>query len=366
MYNIYLEEKDNTKRRDTMETIVVKVEKDNPNSETIEKAADIIKRGGTVAFPTETVYGLGANCFDEEAVDKIFIAKGRPQDNPLILHVSSIEEVYPLVENVDERAKKLMERFWPGPLTLIFNKSEKVSNKLTGGLSTVAIRMPKHKIASELIKYSKVPIAAPSANLSGKPSPTNAEHVIMDLNGRVDMIIDGGSTGIGVESTVLDISQDIPTILRPGGVTYEDLLEIFPQVKYDESIISDDENIVPKSPGQKYKHYAPKAEMIVFSGDVEDMVSSIKEYSKKMELEGKKLGIMATEETVKEYDEGIVLTMGSRNEKGTIARNLFKILRKFDKLNVDIILAEGVDIEGIGTAIMNRMKKACGGNIRRV
>lgn len=349
-----------------IETIVEKVEKDNPDIKTIYKAADIIKKGGVVAFPTETVYGLGANSFDDKAVDKIFIAKGRPQDNPLILHVNNVEEVYMLVETVDKRAKKVMESFWPGPLTLIFKKSEKVSKKLTGGLSTVAIRMPKHKIASEIIKYSKVPIAAPSANLSGKPSPTNAEHVIRDLYGRVDMIIDGGDTGIGVESTVLDISQDMPTILRPGGVTYEDLIKIFPKVEYDQSIIKDDEDIVPKSPGQKYKHYAPKAKMIVFSGNIEDIASAIKKYSKKVEEEGKKLGIMATEETKKEYSGENILVVGSRKEKDTIAKNLFKVLRQFDDLNVDIILAEGVDTTGIGTAIMNRMKKACGGNIIKV
>lgn len=350
---------------DKIETIVAKVKKDVPDEKIILKAANIIKKGGTVAFPTETVYGIGANCFDEKGIDKIFIAKGRPQDNPLILHVSSIEEVYPLVESVDERAERLMRKFWPGPLTLIFKKSERVSNKVTGGLSTVAIRMPKHEVASELIKHSQVPIAAPSANLSGKPSPTDAEHVVDDLFGRVDMIIDGGSTGIGVESTVLDISREIPMILRPGGVTYEQLLEIFPEVHYDKSIIKDDENIIPKSPGQKYKHYAPKAEMIVFTGKVKDISFAIKEYSKKMKLEGKKVGIMATEETKKEYDEEIVLVVGSRKEKETIARNLFKVLRQFDKLNVDIILAEGVDTHEIGTAIMNRMKKACGGNIRK-
>lgn len=349
-----------------IKTIIEKVEKDNLNKEIILKGADILKRGGTVAFPTETVYGLGVNGLDENAIDKVFIAKGRPQDNPLILHVSSIEEVYPLVESIDERAKKLMKKFWPGPLTLIFEKSDIISNKLTGGLSTVAIRMPKHIVASELIKHSNLPIAAPSANLSGKPSPTNAEHVICDLNGKVDMIIDGGSTGIGVESTVLDISEDIPMILRPGGITYEELLEILPDVEYDKSIIKDNENIIPKSPGQKYKHYSPKAEMIVFSGELENVSSEIKRYSKKMKLRGKKVGIMATEETEKEYSEETVLVVGSRNEKESIAKNLFNILRQFDDLNVDIILAEGVDTHHIGTAIMNRMRKACGGNIRKV
>ncbi|WP_434223131.1 L-threonylcarbamoyladenylate synthase [Sporanaerobacter acetigenes] len=349
-----------------METIVSQADRENPEKDIIEAGAKLIKNGGVVAFPTETVYGLGANAFCEEAIDKIFIAKGRPQDNPLILHVSSIDEVYPLVEKVDENMKMLMEKFWPGPLTIIFKKSSKVSKKLTGGLSTVAIRMPRNKIALELINSSGVPIAAPSANTSGRPSPTEASHVVEDMYGKIDMIIDGGSTGVGVESTVLDMSEEVPTILRPGGVTLEDLLQIFSEVKYDQSIISDDENIVPKSPGQKYKHYAPKAKMIVFTGDVKTISKNIKSQVKSLTLEGKKVGIMATEETKDEYNEGIVLVVGSRSDKDTIARNLFKVLRQFDELNVDMILAEGVDTEGIGRAIMNRMKKACGGDIRKV
>ncbi|SHH43526.1 L-threonylcarbamoyladenylate synthase [Sporanaerobacter acetigenes] len=351
---------------DKIETIVSQADRENPEKDIIEAGAKLIKNGGVVAFPTETVYGLGANAFCEEAIDKIFIAKGRPQDNPLILHVSSIDEVYPLVEKVDENMKMLMEKFWPGPLTIIFKKSSKVSKKLTGGLSTVAIRMPRNKIALELINSSGVPIAAPSANTSGRPSPTEASHVVEDMYGKIDMIIDGGSTGVGVESTVLDMSEEVPTILRPGGVTLEDLLQIFSEVKYDQSIISDDENIVPKSPGQKYKHYAPKAKMIVFTGDVKTISKNIKSQVKSLTLEGKKVGIMATEETKDEYNEGIVLVVGSRSDKDTIARNLFKVLRQFDELNVDMILAEGVDTEGIGRAIMNRMKKACGGDIRKV
>jgi len=349
-----------------IETKVVKVNKENPEKETIKEAAKIIKEGGTVAFPTETVYGLGANCFDEGAIDKIFLAKGRPQDNPLILHVSNVEQVYTLVESVSERAKMLMERFWPGPLTLIFNKSEKVSKKVTGGLSTVAIRMPNHKVALSLIEESGVPIAAPSANLSGRPSPTEASHVIEDLFGKIDMIIDGGRVNIGVESTVLDISVEIPTILRPGRVTIEDLLQVFPKVEYDPSIIKDDAKIIPKSPGQKYKHYAPKAKMIGFIGEIEDVVSTISSYTSKYINEGKKVGIMATEETKDRYPEGTVLVVGSREKKETIAKGLFKVLREFDELGVDIILGEGVDTLGIGRAIMNRMKKACGGDIRRV
>lgn len=349
-----------------METIIGKVNSDNLDLEVIEKAANIIRKGGIVAFPTETVYGLGASAFDLEAIDNIFVAKGRPQDNPLIIHVSSIEEVHPLVEQVDEKAKFLMERFWPGPLTLIFKKSKKVSAKLTGGLDTVAIRMPKHNVALSLIKYSKVPIAAPSANTSGRPSPTEAAHVIEDMYGKIDMIIDGGSTGIGVESTVLDLSSDVPTILRPGGVSLEQLLKVFPKVNCDESILRDDEKIVPKSPGQKYKHYAPKAKMMVYTGDLGNIISTITKHAHELTLDGKVVGIMATEETKDYYKEGKILVVGNRAKKETIAHNLFKVLRKFDSLGVDVILGEGVDLEGIGTAIMNRLKKASSGNIRHV
>lgn len=349
-----------------METIIGKMNSDNLDLEVIKKGANIIRSGGIVAFPTETVYGLGANSFDLKAIDNIFVAKGRPQDNPLIIHVSSIEEVHPLVQQIDEKAKLLMKKFWPGPLTLIFKKSQKVSTKLTGGLDTVAIRMPKHNVALSLIKHSKVPIAAPSANTSGRPSPTEAAHVIEDMYGKIDMIIDGGSTGIGVESTVLDLSSNVPTILRPGGVSLEQLLDVFPKVNYDQSILRDDDEIVPKSPGQKYRHYAPRAKMIVYTGDLENITSTITKRAHELTLDGKFVGIMATEETKDYYKVGKTIVVGSRARKETIAHNLFKVLREFDNLGVDVILGEGVDLEGIGTAIMNRLKKASSGNIRHV
>ncbi len=351
---------------DRIETIVIKVNKQNPEKALIKKGADIIKSGGLVAFPTETVYGLGANGLDEEAVKKIFIAKGRPQDNPLILHVAEKDQVLPLVEFISKEAEELMERFWPGPLTLLFKRSKLVPDCITAGLDTVAIRMPNHPVASALIKASSVPIAAPSANTSGKPSPTLANHVIEDLYGKIHMIIDGGKTGIGVESTVLDMSGDKPLILRPGGITLEQLREILPQVEEDLSIIKDDENIVPKSPGQKYKHYAPKGEMYLFVGNLDNIVNAIDEYANRYIKLGKKVGIMATDETKSKYNKGVVLSLGSRKDKESIARNLFSTLREFDEKGVDIILAEGIDSQGIGKAIMNRMKKAAGGNIIRV
>ncbi len=349
-----------------METRIIKIDENNIDKSLIEEAAKIIREGGLVAFPTETVYGLGANGLYEKAVKKIFLAKGRPQDNPLILHVHSVEQVKDLVEEIPPVAKLCMDKFWPGPLTIIFKKSPKVPEMISAGLDTVAIRMPENKIALELIKEANTPIAAPSANISGKPSPTSADHVIEDMMGKVDMILDGGDTGIGLESTVLDLSTDIPMILRPGGVTKEDLSKFIPNITIDSSIIKEDEKKVPKSPGQKYRHYAPKAEMLLFSGQVDSIVDAIIVNTEKYTKEGKRVGIICTDETKNFYKEGLIISMGSRKNKETIARNLFNILRTFDHLEVDIILAEGVDLSNLGIAIMNRMMKAASGKIIKV
>lgn len=349
-----------------METKIVKVNNINSERNLIMEGAKYIKEGKLVVFPTETVYGLGANGLDEEAVSKIFHAKGRPQDNPLILHVSSIKEVKSLVKSISTEAERLMEKYWPGPLTMLFQRSDAIPDIITAGLDTVAIRMPNDPIALKLIEMSGVPVAAPSANTSGKPSPTSVQHVIEDLYGKVDMIIDGGATGVGLESTVLDLTGNIPMILRPGGITLEDLQYIIPNVEFDLSIIKDNENIIPKSPGQKYRHYAPKADMIVFTGEVDNIVNTIKEKSNELTKQGKSVGIMATDETKDRYDEEIVISVGSRKNKETIAHNLFNTIRLFDKKNVDIILSEGVELSHIGIAIMNRLKKASGGNIIEV
>lgn len=342
-------------------TKILKIDKDAPQPDLIKEAARILNDKGVVAFPTETVYGLGANALDKEAISKIFQAKGRPEDNPLIVHIENTNQLKDLTEDVSEKAHKIMERFWPGPLTIIFKKGPKVPYTATGGLDTVAVRMPNHKIALELIKEANLPIAAPSANISGKPSPTEASHVIEDLAGRIHMIIDGGDTGVGVESTVLDVSGDIPFILRPGGVTKEDLLEIFPRVAYDPAIETLNSDIAPRSPGQKYRHYSPKAKMTIIQGSPEATVKEIINLYKSYNDQGLRVGIMATEETQSMYGEGTVLVSGSRKKPETIAANLFKSLRKFDTLEVDIILAEGVEEAGIGKAIMNRMKKAASG-----
>ena len=347
-----------------METRVVKVNKEKIEEKSIEEAANIIKNGGLVAFPTETVYGLGANGLDEDAVSKIFKAKGRPQDNPLILHVHSMEQIRDLVIEIPEIAIKVMEEFWPGPLTILFKRSNKVPDIITAGLDTVALRMPKNDIALGIIKASNCPIAAPSANISGRPSPTSSAHVIQDLMGKVDMIIDGGMTGIGLESTVLDLSGDIPMILRPGGVTLEELRKIIPNLVEDSSIMKSD--IIPKSPGQKYRHYAPKAEMLVFTGEVDNISSRIIKMTEEYINLGKTVGIMATDETEKLYKKGLVISLGSRENKEIIAHNLFNTIRLFDEAGVDIILGEGVDLPDLGLAIMNRMMKAASGKVIKV
>ncbi|WP_041701334.1 L-threonylcarbamoyladenylate synthase [Gottschalkia acidurici] len=344
----------------------MKIKNINTEREKMKEASQVIKEGGLVAFPTETVYGLGANALDENAVSKIFKAKGRPSDNPLIVHICDVNQLDDLVEEIPERAKILMEKFWPGSLTLLFKKSQLVPLKTSGGLDTVAIRMPDNKIALELIKQSNLPIAAPSANTSGKPSPTNPSHVMEDLEGKIDVLVDGGNTGVGLESTVLDISTEIPVILRPGGITLEDLLLIFPKVEYDPALENNNQDITPRSPGQKYRHYSPKAMMKIFSGNSENVYNEIQKLSNEYVKEGYKVGIMITSESKDRYSCENTIVMGDKKNPQTIATNLFHILRQFDKLNVDIIIAEGVEESGIGKAIMNRMKKAAGGDITYV
>lgn len=346
-----------------MKTIIKELNENNIDMKIIEEAANIIKDGNLVAFPTETVYGLGADGLNEEAISKIFWAKGRPQDNPLILHISSSEELEPLVKEIPKKAKICMEAFWPGPLTMIFKKSEIIPDAITAGLETVAIRMPDNEIARRLIKGSEKPIAAPSANTSGRPSPTKAKHVYNDLKGKLELILDGGGTGFGLESTVLDLTEEIPMILRPGGITLEDLRKVLGEVQVDQGIINESDGIIPKSPGQKYKHYAPKAKMFIFKGPNKDVVSRIKEEKKKYEKEGKKVGIMCTDENYNLYSGENIISMGEKGDKEKIAHQLFDILRKFDETDVQIILSEAVDDSEIGMAIMNRLMKAASGQI---
>lgn len=350
-----------------MKTEIIKIDRNNIDMDKLKYAADVIKQGGLVAFPTETVYGLGANALNEAAAHNIYKAKGRPSDNPLIVHICSPGELNPLVESIPQKAYKLMERFWPGPLTMIMNKSEAVPRTTTGGLNTVAIRMPSHPVAMALIRESGVPIAAPSANLSGKPSPTNAEHVIHDLSGRVDVIIDAGSVNIGLESTIVDMTVDPPMLLRPGGITPRELEKVLGKISIDPSLsglnLSDEP---PKAPGMKYTHYSPDADVIIIEGDLEKVVDRINQMASEYRSKGKKVGIMATEQTKDRYNGFLVISMGDRNRPETIASNLFTDLREFDNNDVNIVLAEAVDATDIGMAIMNRMNKAAGYNIIKV
>lgn len=341
-----------------MRTIVLKVDPKNPEEEKIREAAKVIEAGGLVAFPTETVYGLGANALDLRAVLRIYEAKNRPPDNPVITHIASREDAYRLARDVPSDAEKLMDAFWPGPLTLLLKKAKDIPR--LGGLDEITIRMPANKIALALIAASK-PLAAPSANLSGRPSPTTAEHVLEDLDGRIEMILDGGPTAVGVESTVLDMTKKPYRILRPGGVTLEALKKIVKDVEVHPAAFAKAPTDLAKAPGMKYRHYAPRAPMILVEGRVKDIVRTVRELA--LKYGGQGIGIMATQETAKSYDTGIVKIVGSRSEPTSIAKNLFKTLREFDQVGVKLIIAEGIEEKGIGLAISNRLRKAAGYNI---
>ena len=348
-----------------MNTIMLKVDPNHPDPAEIGVAAEIIQRGGLVAFPTETVYGLGADALNGGAVLRLFEAKKRPLNNPPILHIASIGEIYPLVTQVPKKAELLMKKFWPGPLTLVFKHSANVPKESTAGLDTVAIRMPMHPVATALIRQSRRPIAAPSANLSGKPSPTTAAHVYEDLNGRIDAIIDGGVANIGVESTVVDLSCDPPLLLRPGGTPFEALKAVLADLELHPFVESETEVSVEKarSPGMIYKHYAPKAEVIVVEGEMNGMVTKIKELATSYRENNVKVGILATDETQTKYEADVVKSMGSRSNVATVAASLFRLLREVDAQGVCVILAESVPQEGLGLAVMNRLRKASGYHI---
>lgn len=329
----------------------------------IKLAGDVIKKGGTVAFPTETVYGLGANALDAAACEKIFKAKGRPQDNPLIVHVADFD-ISKYVKYIPDNARILMENFWPGPITIIMTKSDLIPDEITAGLDSVGIRMPSNKIARKLILASEVPIAAPSANISGKPSPTAIEHCINDLAGKVDMIIGGERCEVGLESTVVDTTGDVVSILRPGAITYEMLKAVLGKVTIDPAVLHKlSGNIKPKAPGMKYRHYAPAAPLKIIKGCTEDVINYINNKTIEGRDKNLKVGVMGTDETIKSYISDYKISAGNRDELGIIAANLFDCLREFDKIDVDCIYAEGFSEAGIGLAIMNRLKKAAGYNV---
>mgnify|MGYP003363984950 CR=1 FL=1 len=400
-----------------METKRIVIEDRNHiKDEELKEAAGILRSGGLVAFPTETVYGLGGNALDEDAARKIYAAKGRPSDNPLIAHVSCVEEVAPLVKEIPEAGRKLMEAFWPGPLTMIFPKSEKVPYGTTGGLDTVAIRMPDDPVANRLIALAGVPVAAPSANTSGRPSPTTADHVWQDMNGRIEMIIDGGPVGIGVESTIVDVSSAVPAVLRPGAITMEMLAEVLGEVSVDPAILGPlSADVRPKAPGMKYKHYAPKADLTLVepgtgtereSGaeqvtgaeqktgaeqvtgaeqkngadrntgadpetgldetQLQAMICKVRELSREKIEAGYKVGVICTDESRGCYTDGEVRSIGARKSQASVAHNLYALLREFDDLGVDYIFSESFPKDHLGQAIMNRLSKAAGYKIVKV
>ena len=349
-----------------MITKIVKVDKEHPDEAVIKEAGEILKNGGLVAFPTETVYGLGGDGLNARSSEKIYQAKGRPSDNPLIIHIAQLEDLDKIAEDVPDGAKKLAEKYWPGPLTMIFKKKDIVPIETTGGLESVAVRMPSHKVARALICYGGKYVAAPSANTSGRPSPTLAEHVIEDLNGKVDMILDGGEVGIGLESTIVDFTEKIPVILRPGYINQKMIAEVIGEVRMDKGLLITDASVRPKAPGMKYRHYAPKADLTIIEGPLEKVTAEINKRAKEKSCAGYKVGIIGTEETVAEYKAGDVKCIGTRADESTIAANLFGILREFDDDQVDYIYSESFDTAGIGSAIMNRLLKAAGHHIEKL
>ena len=339
-----------------METVIKKVDENNIDIDIIRGMAEKIRNGETVIFPTETVYGLGANAMDEDAAKKIYLAKGRPSDNPLIVHISDIEEVDKIALEVGEKAKKAMENFWPGPLTIILKKKEIVPNVTSGGLSTVAIRMPSNKIANALIRESKTQIAAPSANISGRPSPTKAEHVVKEMSGRVSGIIMGGDCDFGLESTVVDFSDDKPMILRPGSITKEMLEEVLGEVSIDPSLSKKEDNIKAKAPGMKYKHYSPNAQVYIVKGGENNVITKMNELSRKNHAENKKTGIMCMSKDVDKFECDYVVDLGK--DYNEVAANLFDALIKMDEAKMDIVYSVCFESRGVGQAIMNRLLKS--------
>jgi L-threonylcarbamoyladenylate synthase len=331
------------------------------------QAAMFLQRQEVVAFPTETVYGLGGNAYSDEAIRKIFEAKGRPSDNPLIVHISGEEQWRSLVKEVPDYAYTLMDRFWPGPLTLILPLAEdsKLSKGVTAGLSTVGIRMPDHPTALKLIEYAGFPLAAPSANRSGRPSPTRAEHVVEDLVGKIAGVLDSGPTGIGVESTVVDATGPYPVILRPGAVTAEQLQEVVNNI-VSPSTESGSTIDQPKSPGMKYAHYAPEGELYVVYGETDKRISYIRQWAEEAISQGKRVGILTFDEHRDQFPQGQVVSLGSLKDFAAMGRRLYDCLRSFDEMKIELIWAEAISSEGLGVALMNRLLKAAGGKARKL
>lgn len=332
----------------------------------VQRAGNILRAGGLVAFPTETVYGLGGDALNPESSRRIYAAKGRPSDNPLIVHICRWEDLAPIVREIPETAEKLGKAFWPGPLTMILEKSDRVPGETTGGLSTVAVRMPSDQTAISLIREAGGYVAAPSANASGRPSPTLAKYVEEDLGGKIEMILDGGQACIGLESTIVDLTEAVPTILRPGYITKEMLSKVLGEVENDRAILPEGSDIAPKAPGMKYRHYAPKAELTIIAGEEEAVVRRINELAMEAERRGYRSGVIATNATLGRYRATLIKSAGDRAEGAETARELYRILREFDEAEVDVIWSESFADDGIGQAVMNRLLKAAGHRVEKV
>lgn len=345
-----------------MVTKVITITEEN-RAAALREAGEIIKAGGLTAFPTETVYGLGGDALNPASAKKIYEAKGRPSDNPLIIHIANMEALPYIVEEVPATAKRLASLFWPGPLTMILKKSTRVPYETTGGLDTVAVRMPVHDVALDFIEAAGGYVAAPSANRSGRPSPTTAAYVAEDMEGRIEMILDGGQATLGLESTIVDLTVEPPMILRPGFVTQEMLSVALGEIRVDETLLRADSGQAPKAPGMKYRHYAPKGELIVVRGDMRAVTVYMNEALRQGRAEKKKTGVIATDETIERYQADVHFSVGERGSAKAAAERLYRILRECDDEGVELILSECFDEEGVGAAVMNRLMKAAGYHI---
>ena len=338
-------------------TLISKIDENDIDKYEVNKHAEILRKGNTVIFPTETVYGLGANALDENAVSKIYEAKGRPSDNPLIVHIYEKNQIHKLAKDISDKANIVMDNFWPGPITIILNKKDIVPSRTSGGLNTVAIRMPSNIIARELLKQTDLPIAAPSANISGRPSPTRAKHVYEEMNNRVEGIILGGDCTFGLESTVLDMTSDTPTILRPGSITKEDLECVIGEVNMDPALERKEDNIKAKAPGMKYTHYSPNAEVFIVSGDEEKVFNKVNDLIDNNSKQGLKSVVLCIDKNKDKY-KGDTIVLGRNLEE--VASNLFDALISTDKEKYDIVYSEEFSNGGLGRAIMNRLLKSAG------
>ena len=345
-----------------MNTVIEHIDSENIDEKIIAQAGECIKRGGLVAFPTETVYGLGGDALNPESSAKIYEAKGRPSDNPLIVHIADMEALDRITTYIPETAYELAERFWPGPLTMIFHKSDLVPERTTGGLDTVAVRFPSDTIARRFIEASGGYIAAPSANISGRPSPVTWEHVVGDMKGRIDMILCGDDSEIGLESTIIDLSSDQPAVLRPGFVTIEELRKILPDTVFDPALMDISGQTRPKAPGMKYRHYAPRGDMYIVEGAPEDVVVRINSLLSDAGAD-RRTGVICAESRIGDYKADLVLGTGGDNDAVRAAHRLYSLLRKMDDENIDLICAEALDGTGLGAAYMNRLTKAAGGRV---